>query len=228
MNNSHTTHTITATDDGSPTLYVAALDEHYHSTKGALTEALHVYIDCGLKHRAAMLQASRPLRIVEIGLGTGLNAALTAMATSETLDVHYFGIEKYPVAPELIASLDYGRYADADIVDGIHRAPWGTDVAVLPHFRLHKMEGDLRQLALPPQIDVVYFDAFAPEKQPEMWDETIFRRIYEALAPHGVLTTYCAKGCIRRLLQSVGLDVERLAGPEGGKREILRGTKKSE
>ena len=225
MNTTISSPIVEQTADGSATLYVPTLDEHYHSVKGALTEAQHVYIDCALRHRASTLHEARPLRVLEIGLGTGLNAALTAKTANQSLTVHYFAIEKYPVAPELVAQLDYKKYADPQMMSDIHQATWDADVTILPYFCLHKIGGDLLTHPLPPQIDVVYFDAFAPEKQPEMWSEAIFQRIFETMAPQGVLTTYCAKGLIRRLLRSVGFCVERLAGPIGGKREILRATK---
>jgi tRNA U34 5-methylaminomethyl-2-thiouridine-forming methyltransferase MnmC len=107
----------------------------------------------------------------------------------------------------------------------IHRSPWGQDVALTPWFTLHKIAGDFTQYKFEKGYDIVYFDAFAPEKQPEMWDQKLFDSLYECLNNGGILTTYCAKGVVRRMLQSSGFVVERLAGPPGGKREILRATK---
>ena len=212
---------IQHTDDGSATLFVPELDEHYHSVKGAYTESLHIYRDCAYMY-AAEHSSERPLRLLEIGFGTGLNAAVTAMAATAERPVHYITLEKYPVAPQLVGNLGYDAWVDAQLFAAIHTAPWEQPIAITPHFTLEKRCCDLLAAPLPSDIDIVYFDAFAPEKQPEMWSPEVFARIYEAMRPGGVLTTYCAKGVIRRLLQSTGFTVERLAGPVGGKREILR------
>lgn len=212
---------IQRTDDGSATLFVPELDEHYHSVKGAYTESLHIYRDCAYRH-AAECSVARPLRLLEVGFGTGLNAAVTAMDAMAERPVHYITLEKYPVEPSLVNGLGYDALVDARLFAAIHAAPWEQPTAITPHFTLEKRCCDLLTASLPGDIDVVYFDAFAPEKQPEMWSAEVFARIYQAMRPGGVLTTYCAKGAIRRLLQSTGFTVERLEGPVGGKREILR------
>lgn len=217
---------IQTTDDGSATLFVPELDEHYHSVKGAYTEALHIYRDCAYLHGAShATDHGRPLRLLEIGFGTGLNAAVTAMTVSGERPVHYITLEKYPVEAGLVGMLGYDAFVDASLFAAIHAAPWEQPTTVVAHFVLEKRCCDLLTAPLPQDIDIVYFDAFAPEKQPEMWSAEVFARIYQAMRPGGVLTTYCAKGAIRRLLQSTGFVVERLAGPMGGKREILRATK---
>lgn len=212
------------TADGSYTLYVPELDEHYHSVKGALTESQHIFIEMGLKHSPV----SEP-RILEIGLGTGLNAFLTLNAAEETQrKVHYTGIERYPLTEETVRRLNYpaiiGKGHEPEYY-AIHQAPWGTDTALSAWFTLHKIEGDFTHYTFNKGYDVIYFDAFAPEKQPEMWEQTLFDSLYEVLNEGGILTTYCAKGVVRRMLQTAGFTVERLPGPPGGKREILRATK---
>lgn len=230
------------TADGSYTLYVPRLDEHYHSVKGALTESQHIFIETGLKHSPV----PRP-RILEIGLGTGLNAFLTLLTAEDTQrKVHYTGIERYPLTEEILRELNYpalvgGRHEEEYYA--IHRAVAGKDTEISPWFTLHKVEGDFTKLFGSPapggddtsspscfspaeaRYDLIYFDAFAPEKQPEMWDQTLFNALYKVLNQGGILTTYCAKGAVRRMLQSAGFTVERLPGPPGGKREILRATK---
>ena len=217
---------IQHTEDGSATLFVPELDEHYHSVKGAYTEALHIYCDCAYQYAAERcVCGSTPLRLLEIGFGTGLNAAVTAMAATEQSPVHYISLEKYPVEPSIVNQLGYEALVPAQLFADIHAASWEQPVAITPHFTLEKRCCDLLTTELPHDIDVVYFDAFAPEKQPEMWGAELFARIYHAMRPVGVLTTYCAKGAIRRLLQATGFSVERLAGPVGGKREILRAIK---
>lgn len=212
------------TADGSSTLYVPELDEHYHSVKGALTESQHIFIDMGLKHS----QATNPY-ILEIGLGTGLNCFLTYLTSKETGQaIHYTGIERFPLSEEVIDQLDYATLigkGEKEIYQAIHQAAWNKEVLLSPHFSLHKIEGDFTQYSFLGKYDLIYFDAFAPEKQPEMWEQPLFDMLYELLNPGGILTTYCAKGVVRRMLQAAGFTVERLAGPPGGKREILRATK---
>lgn len=212
------------TADGSYTLYVPELDEHYHSVKGALTESQHIFIEMGLKHSPA----PEP-RILEIGLGTGLNAFLTLLAAEEMQrKVHYTGIERYPLAEETLRQLDYpgivGKKHEEDYY-AIHQAPWEKEIILSPWFTLHKIEGDFTRHTFQKGYDIIYFDAFAPEKQPEMWEQALFNTLYNVLNEGGILTTYCAKGIVRRMLQTAGFTVERLPGPPGGKREILRATK---
>ena len=212
------------TADGSYTLYVPELDEHYHSVKGALTESQHIFIDMGLKHSSVTAP-----HILEIGLGTGLNCVLTLLEAKESQrHVHYTGIERYPLNEEIIRKLNYpsiiGKECEEDYF-AIHQAPWEEDVCLSPWFTLHKMEGDFTHYSFEQKYDIIYFDAFAPEKQPEMWEQSLFDNLYQVLNEGGILTTYCAKGEVRRMLQTAGFKVERLPGPPGGKREILRAIK---
>ena len=212
---------VEPTADGSATLFVKELDEHYHSVKGALTEAEHIYRDCAFMYRSD----GTPLRLLEVGFGTGLNAVVTAMVADAQHPVHYISLEKYPVDEHLLSGLAYDTQVDKELLHAIHAAQWNTPVAITPYFTLEKRQADYLADALPRNIDVVYFDAFAPEKQPEMWSEEAFARLCNVLNKGAVLTTYCAKGHIRRLFASLGLTVERLSGPVGGKREILRATR---
>lgn len=215
---------IETTADGSVTLYRNDLDEHYHSVKGALSESLHVYIDLGWRKYSVL---HSPVRVFEVGFGTGLNAALTARAALDAkIKTEYYAIELYPLPTELGDILTAHQSADyVGEFKQVNDAPWDTDVPINPYFTLRKITADLLTATLPRLINVVYFDAFAPEKQPEMWDEPIFRKLYDAMTPEGILTTYCAKGIIRRRLQHTGFRIERLSGPPGGKREVLRATK---
>lgn len=228
---------IEKTDDGSATLFVPELNEHYHSTKGARTESQHIFINMGLKASAALSP-----RILEIGFGTGLNAWLTLEEAERSgRNIHYTGLELYPLEWQMIEQLEYIGHDEQLSVGGnplsaidlfrqLHTSPWEEDVPLTPHFTLQKVQTDAnRYLAEESRTlqgtDVIYFDAFAPEKQPEMWSQELFDRLYVLLNPGGILTTYCAKGVIRRMLQAAGFIVERLAGPPGGKREILRARK---
>lgn len=235
---------IEHTADGSATLYVPELDEHYHSVKGALTESRHIFIDMGLKASAA----PEP-RILEIGFGTGLNALLTLIEAEQSgRKVHYTGIELYPLPWETIEQLHYTNgertlnderltMNDEQVAGwfkALHTAAWEEDVVITPHFTLRKVQADFANNErltvhhspfIVHRYSLIYFDAFAPEKQPEMWSQELFNRLYVIMEPDGILTTYCAKGAVRRMLQSAGFTVERLPGPPGGKREILRGKK---
>lgn len=215
---------IELTADGSNTLFVPELNEHYHSVKGALTESEHIFIRMGLEHHP-----SPSPHVLEIGFGTGLNAFLTLLYADKTQrTIHYTTLERYPVTPELISRLAYpDRICPERAADfhALHMAPWETDVALTPLFTLHKIQTDFTTYTFSEQYDVIYFDAFAPEKQPEMWNEELFALLFASLRPGGILTTYCAKGIVRRTLQSVGFNVERLPGPPRGKREILRASK---
>lgn len=221
---------IEHTADGSATLYVPALNEHYHSVKGAFTESRHIFIEMGLQASKAMSP-----RILEVGFGTGLNALLTLIEAESTgRNVHYTGLELYPLDWETIEQLGY-NFAPSGIdpqqaaqwLKAIHTAPWEEDVPVTPHFTLRKVQADFtanHPSLTTDRYSLVYFDAFAPEKQPEMWTQELFDRLCVIMEPGGILTTYCAKGVVRRMLQAAGFLVERLPGPPGGKREILRAT----
>lgn len=211
---------IQLTADGSATLYRSDIDEHYHSVKGAVTESRHVYVDCGLRRRSEF-SATAPLRVLEIGFGTGLNVALSVNAID--MPVHYISLELFPLDRAVVDAMGYDKAIP--VIADVNDAEWDAPVRIARNFVLEKRHADFLECQLPTEIDVVYYDAFAPDKQPQMWTETCFRRVFETMRPGGILTTYCAKGSVRRMLESVGFNVERLAGPEGGKREILRATK---
>ena len=216
-------------DQGRP--HSRVFDDVYFSDKSGLEETRYVFIEQNaLKERFAALPANGQLVIGETGFGTGLNALLTLeTAEKEKRPVHYTGIELYPLAwPEV----DALKYSDNPLFEELHRAAWEEEVAITPYFTLRKVRADVETISIDSLLminkspfDVVYFDAFAPEKQPGMWEEKVFRNIHAAMSTDGVLTTYCAKGVVRRMLQAVGFKVERLPGPPGGKREILRGRK---
>ena len=214
---------LQVTADGSHTLFVPSMDEHYHSVNGAVQESAHVFIEAGL-HQLA----KKEIRLLEIGFGTGLNALLTLLDAEEKEKmVTYYSFELYPLELSLVEKLNYGKIicpAQADLFIDLHRAAWNEPVAITPAFTLHKMEGDSNLSTLPQNIDLVYFDAFAPDKQPEMWNPEIFKKLYECMNQGGILTTYCAKGVVRRTMKEAGFSVERIPGPPG-KREMLRAVK---
>ena len=208
------------TADGSHTLYLPEMDEHYHSVNGAIQESRHVFIEAGLNHHP-----TQQLNLLEIGFGTGLNALLTLQeATRTQRHIVYYAVEEYPLEQDIIDQLNYGEIL-SNHFNELHQAAWDQPVRINDYFTLHKILGDSNQIALPQGIDVVYFDAFAPDKQPEMWNQAIFDKLFRCMNAGGILTTYCAKGEVRRSMQKAGYSMERIPGPPG-KREMLRATKR--
>jgi len=215
---------ILLTADGSTTLFNSELQETYHSKHGALRESLHVFLHAGLVHRAGTDQAD-PLRLYEVGFGTGLNACLSRRWAEETgRNVIYHTIESRPLGEQVWSLLDFPGIARPTL-EALHRAPWDETVNISDRFTLRKQHGSFLDAALPSGgIDVVYFDAFAPGKQPEMWQPHLLARVAGAMSPGGVLVTYCAQGQFKRDLTAAGLTVEALPGP-AGKREMVRAVK---
>lgn len=211
------------TADGSHTLFIPEMDEHYHSVNGAVQESRHVFIEAGL-HR----QEKKDITVFEVGFGTGLNAYLTLLdAENEDRSVDYYSVELYPLDPALVRALNYGDMICPEkkmLFTALHSAAWNEPVKITDHFTLHKIQGDNNSCTLPEDMDLIYFDAFAPDKQPEMWSQEIFDRLYAHTSEGGILTTYCAKGVVRRMMQKAGYSVERIPGPRG-KREMLRAIK---
>ncbi len=217
---------IIQTEDGSTTLYTEQFKEHYHSIHGAEQESQLIYIDYGLKARLNTLQEEpkRPLKILEMGFGTGLNAWLSLLlADKQDCPIHYTTIEKYPISFETAQSLHYAKgSAEQELFARLHQAEWNKDVIITPNFTIKKLALDLLDFnANDESFDLIYFDAFSPETQAELWDEKIFQHLASICKKGAILTTYCAKGEVRRRLQRSGFTVERLEGPIG-KREVLR------
>jgi tRNA U34 5-methylaminomethyl-2-thiouridine-forming methyltransferase MnmC len=215
---------IKLSSDGSSTLYRPDLDEHYHSINGAIQESMHVFISTGLKQLAVS-----PLHVLEVGFGTGLNALLTFVHKQEGI-VFYHALEKYPLTKQITDSVNYPNLITEknteEVFFAMHQADWDCENAISDDFYLTKLKMDLLDFNASEIYDLVYFDAFAPEKQPDLWTEDVFIMLYRAMKMGAVLTTYCAKGVVRRAMQSAGFVVERLPGPPG-KREILRAVKNS-
>lgn len=212
------------TADGSHTLYIPEMNEHYHSVNGALRESRHIFIEAGLRTLEKDV-----VRIVEIGFGTGLNAFLTLRdaTLSEAHHIEYHTVELYPLPLDTIHALNYGELVwpeRKELFFALHEAEWNRSVPVTERFTLRKIKGDSNTCELPDDIDLIYFDAFAPEKQPEMWNQAIYDRLYAHAAPGGVIVTYCAKGEVRRGMRAAGFEMSRLPGPPG-KRHMLRGIK---
>lgn len=215
------------TDDGSHTIYLPEINETYHSTHGAIRETNHVFIDNGLEFIAK--QGKKDIRIFELGFGTGLNALLTALyAEKNKISITYQSIEAFPLDSESISRLNYPEKIQiagaADMFKKMHTTSWEIWHIISPFFKLKKLKGLLQELDLQDTFDLCYFDAFAPSKQPEMWETPILEKIKTMLTDNGVLTTYCAKGQLKRDLRSLGFEVETLEGPPG-KKEMVRAVK---
>jgi len=216
---------VIETSDGSKTLFIPEMNEQYHSVNGALTESDYVFLEKGYRYHPSISP-----RIFEAGFGTGLNALLTAIeAEKSKRQTHFTSIEKYPLTENEIKILDYGSLLSGEAVEifgKLHSAQWETDVRISEYFSLFKIKGDLKSKAIKSNdgYDIIYFDAFGPDKQPDMWDAAILSKIYEACSPGAIFVTYSAKGEIRRRLESCGFRMERLPGPPG-KRQMLRGEK---
>ncbi|NDV78159.1 tRNA (5-methylaminomethyl-2-thiouridine)(34)-methyltransferase MnmD [Dysgonomonas sp. 511] len=216
---------IELTADGSHTLFVPSLNEHYHSVNGAIQESTHIFINTGLK-----ACSKNEIRIFEVGFGTGLNAFLTILeACKQQISIHYTSVEAYPLDKSVTDKLNYTEgYAgeEKSLFYQLHEAQWDEGIPILPDFHLTKLEADFTQFDFSQlkNIDLIYFDAFAPDKQPGLWTQQIFDNLFKIAAENAILVTYCAKGAVRRMMQQAGFTVERLPGPPG-KREMLRATK---
>ena len=220
---------IVTTGDGSTTIQITDWNEQYHSMHGAVQEARHVFLKMGLDFWMNENPDQKTLHILEIGFGTGLNALLTLMhAEKSSVNLLYEGVEAYPVSSEELAQLNYLEAADAQVFEAVfekmHQTPWEQTEIITEAFQLKKRKQTFETLEDQDQHDLIYFDAFGARVQPELWEEPIFEKMYNALKPGGVLVTYAAKGSVRRAMQAVGFKVERLPGPPG-KREMLRAVK---
>ncbi|WP_408025805.1 tRNA (5-methylaminomethyl-2-thiouridine)(34)-methyltransferase MnmD [Tenacibaculum sediminilitoris] len=212
---------IIITSDGSTTIHLPEWNEQYHSKHGAIREAYHVFIRNGLKY-----VAPKSVSILEIGFGTGLNCFITLLEADKKID--YVGVEAYPVAKEEVEKLNYVDELEVnnkqELFDKIHEVSWEEKHTITPYFSLTKRKQFFTEITDKNCFDLIYFDAFGARVQPDLWTEDIFRIMFSALKSEGVLVTYSAKGSVRRAMQAVGFEVERLPGPPG-KREMLRATK---
>lgn len=217
---------IITTGDGSHSLRNQELNETYHSVHGALQESIHVFIKNGLDFLLEQNPAAA-IRILEIGFGTGLNALLT-WQRSLNIDkrIAYTTLEAFPVPADIWPQLNYTQSeADREGFKILHEAKWNEPVAITRNFELTKIHNTLESIHLPnSSFDLVYYDAFAPSKQPELWTLEILQKVVAAMKPGGILTTYCAKGQLKRDLRALGLEVDTLSGPPG-KKEMVRGKK---
>lgn len=215
---------IIKTSDGSTTIHLPDWDESYHSKHGAIQEALHVFIKNGFS-----LFKGKPISILEIGFGTGLNAFITFLeAQKNEQKVNYVGVEAYPVAAEEVLQMNYAGELNAGdqmaIFEKMHQSQWGEPMALSEDFTLTKRQQFFHEVEDEQVFDLIYFDAFGFRVQPELWSLEIFQKMYRALKPSGILVTYAARGIIKRNMIEAGFSVEKMAGPPG-KREMFRASK---
>lgn len=205
------------TEDGSATLKLTRFDEQFHSIHGAVEESLHVYIHSGFD----ALQEKDEIRVLEMGFGTGLNALLT-LVHGEKKKIDYHGIEAFPVSDEEAGLLNYPKLLNvaSDLFMKLHNTC--SPQQITPDFYFRKTIGKIENIELETNYyDLIYYDAFSPSVQPELWTEELFAKLFASMRNHSILTTYCAKGSVKRAMKAAGFELESLSGPPG-KREITR------
>ncbi len=217
---------IIETEDGSHTLRLADTLVTFHSNRGAIQESAHIFIQSAYEYFVQNNPSLKELKIFEVGFGTGLNALLTAIAARKSgRQVVYRSVDLYPLPGDVFSRLNYAEILnERELYKTIMQTPWEQLIYIDPFFKLQKINIDLAQYELTTKYDIIYFDAFAPEDQQEIWDLSIFIKLFNALESGGVLVTYCSKTIIRRALESAGFVVEKIPGP-WGKREIVRARK---
>ena len=219
-------HKIITTADGSKTIHLPEWNETYHSKHGAIQEAEHVYIQAGLDFRLKS-NKTKVLNILEFGFGTGLNAFLSLLyAQQNQVKLNYHSIEKYPISQQMIDEVNYAEILGVDNKEfySLHDVEWQRSIAIHEFFKLKKLKADLRAFENDIQFDVIFFDAFGPRVQPELWEKSVLQKCYDMMNEDAVWVTYSCKGQVKRDLQDVGFYVEKIPGPPG-KREMLRAVK---
>lgn len=221
---------IIPTEDGSVTIFIPEWNESYHSKHGAVQEAYHVFIKNGWNY----FLDKNELSILEIGFGTGLNALITLLESTHKEKISYTGIEKYPIDekihsllnyPESIVKFNSKAHLSQKEIESLYtklmKADWGEFQSIYSNFELKKIQADFLAFNYPKnEFDLIYFDAFGARVQPDLWTEELFEKLYKSMKTGSLLTTYSAKGSVRRALTSVGFEVEKRPGPPG-KREML-------
>ncbi|MBN8701841.1 MAG: tRNA (5-methylaminomethyl-2-thiouridine)(34)-methyltransferase MnmD [Bacteroidetes bacterium] len=225
---------LITTEDGSHTLFNKTLNETYHSTHGSIQESNHVFIQNGLTHYIKNNPTTKNITILEVGLGTGLNSILAWQYLAKNnlpLKINYVALEPYPIDTAIVSQLNYSTILslsdlEQNIFELIHSCDFENNIELSTNFYFEKKKETLQKTVFPNSFDIVFYDAFGPRAQPDMWEKFLFEKLYSNLASNGVFVTYCAKGELKRNLKSIGFEVESLQGPPG-KREMVRATKKS-
>ncbi|MCG8331546.1 MAG: tRNA (5-methylaminomethyl-2-thiouridine)(34)-methyltransferase MnmD [Chitinophagales bacterium] len=220
---------IFETQDGSHSIHSEKFGVSYHSKYGAIQESRHVFLEAGLY---AQLEDKEEVAVLEIGFGTGLNALLTYQEAEEKkLRIRYDTFEAYPITLAEAITLNYpsllGKGVMEEVFNEMHKAAWSTPIRLGDYFTFTKYNELFQRIDYPETFNVIYFDAFAPNAQPELWETELMEKMYNALKPGGMLVTYCAKGAVKRVMKGLGFTVEALKGPPG-KREMTRAVKPNE
>ena len=213
------------TADGSHTLSIPHMQVTYHSKHGAIQESNHVFVDAGLKYYHELYPGTS-IKILEMGFGTGLNCLLSAIyAIDQNIAVEYNSLEAFPLQSEEYNTLNYGNLLNKNhLFQEIHSCPWNQTHTLHAFFQMHKHHTTLQQFSANSLFNCIFFDAFAPSAQPELWTEEIFTQLFSLLVSGGLLVTYCSKSDVRRAMQAAGFRVTKIQGPPG-KREMVRAFK---
>ena len=217
---------IIETSDGSHSISSKNYNASYHSIHGAIEESMHIFISAGMYYKYQ--QGVKKVKIFEMGFGTGLNAFLSLIASHKLgLEIEYHSIELHPLGAEIYQSLNFHKFipnsTQAQLIQ-LHDCPWGELQKIDDRFSFKKIKGDLHNIELGDGYDLIYYDAFAPSSQPNLWEEPIQRRLYSILNKNGALLTYCAQGKFKRTLKALGYELDPLDGP-GRKHEMTRAVK---
>ena len=211
---------LITTRDGSHSIFIPSLNEIYHSRHGSIQESMHVFIKNGM-----MYHKKKKVNILEIGLGTGLNAFLT-FKEKYNKDIYFVSLEPYPICKDIYTKLNFTKIIkdNNQALLKIHDSRWEKDIKISDDFTIHKTKSTLQKYFSSIKFDIIYFDAFAPEKQPDMWQSEILKKCFLLLNQNGFLVTYCAKGSVKRTMSTIGFEIESLPGPIG-KREMIRASR---
>ena len=217
------------TKDGSHTISVPDMNVTYHSVHGAIQESEHVFIKAGLLD-SGIFDYTGVHQVLEIGFGTGLNALLTLIeADKQKNRIYYTAIEPFPLDESIIMQLNYCEQLNLPhyqrLFEKMHQCDWEEMYEITEHFRLTKHKTSLQEFSIVKSFSIIYYDAFAPNAQPELWTEKIFEKLYSLLLPEGILVTYCSKGAVQRAMKAAGFTIEKIPGPPG-KREMIRAVKR--
>lgn len=220
---------IIITTDGSHSIAIPAMGVTYHSTHGAIQESMHVFIESGFRHINNAKQQAGAVSIFEMGFGTGLNALLTLMeAANMQQPIYYETIDTHPLDRATVAALNYCEQLHRpDLIDTfirLHESDWNSEIAITPFFTFKKIHTSLQDYTPNHKFNIIYFDAFAPDIQPDLWTTAVFEKLQDAMIENAVLTTYCSKSIVRKAMAAAGLQVEKIPGPPH-KREMVRARK---
>ncbi len=215
---------LSITNDGSSTLYSSKWDAHYHSTHGAVQESIHVFIKAGLEHWISKTKSDH-VAVLEYGMGTGLNVLLAQdFADNNGIHIDFETLEAYPISQDTVSRLNYNEISSLPSISPIHDASWNEKTSFNQFFAFKKQQVLFEDFSSDRQYDVIFYDAFGPGSQPDLWEEPLLTKVVSMMSPGGCLVTYCAQGAFKRSLKGLGLHIERLPGPPG-KREMTRACK---